>query len=59
MPMPAHWVLHPQPDGSFHWEWVPADQPQAPDGAGGSWHIVSDYPGGPERWEWRPAADAS
>lgn len=38
------------------WDWVPLEQPPAPPGAHGEWHIVSDPSGGPSAWAWFPAA---
>jgi hypothetical protein len=40
------------PDGRVRFDWVPADQPPAPKGQVGCWHVVTGGPRRPTRWEW-------
>lgn len=51
----GHWVSVRFPDGQVRSDWVPTEQPPAPRGQAGTWHVVTGGPHRPGRWEWHGA----
>lgn len=52
----GQWVRVRFSDASSRLDWIPANQPPAPDRGPGAWHVVPDPAGGPSRWEWHPGS---
>lgn len=48
----GRWVSVRFPDGRVRVDWVPTEQPPAPPGQTGTWHVVTGGPRRPARWEW-------
>ena len=52
----GHWVRVRFSDATTRLDWIPDEQPPAPDSRPGAWHVLPDPAGGASRWEWHPGS---
>lgn len=55
----GRWVSVRFPDGRVRFDWVPAQQPPAPNGQVGFWHVVTGTGRQATRWEWHAEPEAA